>query len=301
LCVQPGRFEVARVSRNADGKPKLELFETFDRGQDELDGLKRLRKALALQKARCTTLLQPSEYQLLQLETPVAASPDERMEALRARVQEMIETPIVHVTFDAFDIPTETLAPGRPRNSYAVVAGNAGVAPKVQSFHRAGIGLKAIDIPEMAQRNIAALCEEQPNRALGFLAFDESGGLLTFSANGELYMFRRIDITLTALLTDDMDRRSTLFDRVGLELQRSLDNFDRQYGGFLPLSRLVIGPQPEATPLQGYLKDYLGIKVDTVDLADLIDISAIPELRDPGRQAQGLQAIGAALREEAAA
>lgn len=294
-------MDLARVRHGVGGqKPVLELFESFTSGKDELDALKRLRKQFALQKARCTTLLQPAEYQVLQVETPAVTDPAERMEVFRTRLQDMIETPITHVTLDIFDIPTDAHAPGRTKNSYAVVAGNAGIAPKVQLFHNAGVNLKAIDIPELAQRNLARFCEQE-NRALAFLSFDETGGLLTFTANGELFMVRRIDITLTALLTDDMDRRSTLFDRIGLEVQRSLDHFDRQYGGFLPLSRLVIGPQPDATPLQGYLKDYLAIAIDVIDLADLIDISGIPELRDAGRQAQCLQAVGAALRDEGVA
>lgn len=301
LCFHASSLDLARVRRDkGEGKPVVELFASVDRGKDDLEAMRRLRKKYALQKARCTTLLSNSEYQLLQIDTPAASERDERMEIVRARLQDMIDTPVAHVTLDVFDIQTEALAPGRPRNSYAVVAGNAAVAPKVQVFHNAGINLKAIDIPEMAQRNIAALCEQQ-NRAVAFLAFDDAGGLLTFSANGELFMFRRIDVSLAALLTDDMGRRSTLFDRIGLEVQRSMDNFDRQFGGFLSVARLVIGPQPEAEPLQGYLTDYLAIKIDVIDLADLLDISAIPELADRGRQARALQTIGAALREEVAA
>ncbi len=292
-------IDVAAVGERSDGYVLLSCT-SFARSTDDTDALKRLRKQFGLNKARCTTLLQPSEFQLLQLETPATNNPAERAEALRARVGEMIDTPVAHVTLDAFDIPADAFPAGRPRQSYAVVAGNAAIAPKVALFHRAGINLKAIDIPEMAQRNIARLCEQE-KRALAFLAFDEAGGLLTFTAGGELFMFRRVDITLPALLTDDMDRRSTLYDRIGLEVQRSLDNYDRQFGGYLPLARLVIGPQPDAEPLQGFLRDYLAITVDTVNLADLMDISTVPELRDLGRQAQCLQAIGAALREERAA
>ena len=300
LCVRGERADVGRVLAGAAGqKPVVTLWESIALGKDALDGLTRLRKKFSLQKASATTLLQPTEYQLLQLETPAVAEPGEKLEVFRNRITGMIDAPIAHVTFDTFDIPTETLSPGRPRNSYAVVAGNAAIAPKVQLFHHAGIRLKAIDIPELAQRNLARLCERE-GRALAFLAFDETGGLLTFTANGELFMFRRIDVALTAMLTDDMDRRSTLYDRVGLEVQRSLDNFDRQYGGFLPLSRLVIAPQPESMPLQGFLKDYLGITVDTLDLAELMDISGVPELQDPARQSQSLQCLGAALRGEAA-
>lgn len=301
LCIHASTIDLAQVRRGKGGeKPVVEMYAIADRSKDDLDGLRRLRKKYALQKGRCTTLLAAGDYQLLQIDTPAAAERDERMEIVRTRVQEMTDTPMAHVTVDVFDIPTEALSPGRARNSYAVVAGNAAVAPKVQVFHGAGINLKAIDVPEMAQRNIAALCE-QSNRAVAFLAFDESGGLLTFTANGELFMFRRIDVTLPALQTEDLDRRSTLFDRIGLEVQRSMDNFDRQFGGFLPVARLVIGPQPEAEPLQGYLTDYLAIKIDIVDLAELLDISAIPELTDQGKQARALQAIGAALRDEGAA
>lgn len=301
ICFHPSRLDLASLRpATGEGPPVLDMLESFERGHDDADALLRLRRKFALQKRRCTTLLQTSEYQLLQLETPAATDPAARMDLIRARVQEMTDTPAAHATVDAFDIPADALAPGRPKNSYAVVAGNAAIAPKVQQFHHAGINLRAIDIPEMSQRNLATLCE-QPNRALAFLTFDENGGLLTFTANGELFMFRRVDIPLPALLTDDLDRRSTLYDRVGLEVQRSLDNFDRQYGGFLPLSRLVIGPQPESTPLQGYLKDYLAIDVAAPDLGDLIDISAVPELRDPARQAQSLQVIGAALRDGGAA
>jgi MSHA biogenesis protein MshI len=300
LCIQPERLALARVRRGAkDSKPVLEMYESFARGKDDLDALTRLRKQFGLHKARCTTLLQAAEYQVLQTATPETTDPAEFKEIVSTRLQDMIETPLAHVTFDVFEIPTIDNAPGRARSSFVVVAGNAGIAPKIQLFHNAGINLTAIDIPEMAQRNVAAFCE-QPNRSLAFLAFDDSGGLLTFTANGELYMVRRLDVTLKSIVTDDMDRRSTLYDRIGLEVQRSMDNFDRQYGGLLPLSRLVIGPQPDATPLQGFLKDYLAIQIDIVDLADLIDISAVPDLSDPGRQALSLQAVGAALREEAA-
>ena len=295
LCAYPGRFDIARI--NAGGERlRVELLESYERGKDELEALKRLRKRFDLHRARATTLLSAADYQLLQIESPNATDPAERLELVRARVQDMIDTPVAHVTLDTLEIPTQELAPGRPRNAYAVVAGNAVIAPKVGMFHAAGIALKAIDIPEMAQRNIAALCE-QPSRGLALLAFGESDGLLTFTCNGELYMSRRIEVGLSQLLTNDLDRRSTLYDRVGLEVQRSLDNFDRQYG-FIPLSRLLLGPQPDATPLQGFLRDYLSITVDVLDLAEILDCEAVPELRRPERQAQCLLTLGAALRSE---
>ena len=79
---------------------------------------------------------------------------------------------------------------------YAVSARNDRIAACMKLFHDAGFPLQAIDVPEMAQRNIAALFEE-PGRGLAMLAFDERGGLLTFTSGGELYMARQTDISLT--------------------------------------------------------------------------------------------------------
>lgn len=296
VCLYPGRVDVARVRRVRDARPQVELLESYERGKGDKAALASLGKRFGLKKARCTTLLATGEYQILQIDAPQAAAPEERMAELRARLAGMIDMPVAHATFDVIDIPTAELAPGRQRNAYAVVAGNAAIAPRVVLFHEAGVGLEAIDIPELAQRNIAAFCE-QPNRGLAFLTFGEQEGLLTFTCNGELYMHRHIEIGLAQLLTDDMEKRSGLFDRIGLELQRSLDNFDRTYG-FIPVGRLLLGPQPDAQALQGYLGDYLSMPVDVLDLADIFDFPAVPELKRSDRQAQCLPTLGAALRGE---
>lgn len=296
VCLYPGRVDVARVRRVRDARPRVELLESYERGKGDKAALASLGKRFGLKKTRCTTLLSVGEYQILQVEAPKAADPAERLEELRARVGGMIDTPVAHATLDAVDIPTAELAPGRAKNAFAVVAGNAAIAPRVVLFHEAGVGLEAIDIPELAQRNIAAYCE-QPNRGLAFLSFGEQDGLLTFTCNGELYMHRHIEIGLAQLLTDDMEKRTGLFDRIGLELQRSLDNFDRSYG-FIPVNRLLLGPQPEAQALQGFLRDYLSMTVDVLDLADIFDFPAVPELKRPDRQAACLLTLGAALRED---
>jgi len=297
VCLYPGRIDVARVRRVRDGKPQVELLESYERGKDDKAALASVSKRFGLKKARCLSLLAYGEYQILQVDAPQSVEPEERMAELRAKVGGMIDMPVAHVTLDAIDIPTAQLAPGRPRSAYAIVAGNAAIAPKVQLFHEAGIGLEVIDVPELAQRNIAALCE-QPNRGLALLAFGENDGILSFTCNGELYMHRHIEVGLTQLHTDDMDKRSTLFDRIGLDLQRSLDNFDRTFG-FIPVSRVLLGPQHDAAALQGYLRDYLSMPIDVLELADIFEFPAVPELKRPDRQAQCLLTLGAALRDSA--
>ena len=147
----------------------------------------------------------------------------------------------------------------------------------------------------LAQRNVAALFEEE-NRGLAMLAFNDEGGLLTFTYHGELLASRFIDIKRDALAAADKGEGG-LFNRVLLEVQRSLDNFERA-NSFTSLSRVLVAALPGDNGFIDYMKENLYQKVEMLDLAQAVDLGAIPALADPVRQAEALSAIGAALRNE---
>ena len=98
----------------------------------------------------------------------------------------------------------------------------------------------------------------------------------------------------------DVEHRNQHFERIALEVQRSLDHFDGQYG-YVPIANLLLAPLPQDIGLQQYLASYIDVPVDTVDLGAVMDFPGVPELEHPARQSQCLQTIGAALREEEAA
>ena len=77
----------------------------------------------------------------------------------------------------------------------------------VGAFEEAKIILDAVDIPELAQRNVAALLEDE-NRGLVFLRIDESGMMLTLSFHGELIAVRSGEISTLQLNGGDADQRS---------------------------------------------------------------------------------------------
>lgn len=132
------------------------------------------------------------------------------------------------------------------------------------------------------------------------LAFYANSGMLTFTSGGELYLARHIEITLAQLQDADTERRNQHFDRIALELQRSLDNFDRNYS-YVPIAKLLLAPLPQDIGLQQYLAPSISVPVETIDLGAVMDFPAIPELKHPARQSQCLATIGAALRSEDAA
>ena len=233
---------------------------------------------------------------MLQVEAPANVPAAEARNAVRWRIKDMIDFPVEAATVDALFIPAAEGAAGRSPQMFAVAAKNDLIAAAVRPFNDANISLEVIDIPELAQRNLAH-CFEQEGRGLAFLAFDQSGGLLTFTCGGELYQSRRIEISLANFANAGLEQRQGLYDRVVLELQRSLDNFDRQFH-HVAIARVVVTPVPGADDMRDYLAANLDVPVALLDLSQVMEYPNIPELREPARQAQCLQMIGAAMREE---
>jgi MSHA biogenesis protein MshI len=120
---------------------------------------------------------------------------------------------------------------------------------------------------------------------------------LTVTFSGELYLSRRIDVSMTQLLRSDAEQRATCYDRITLELQRSLDHFDRQYH-FIAIAKLVIAPFGDAAGLRDYLATNLYVAVELLDLETVFDLSRTPDLRSPELQQRYFLALGTALRHE---
>lgn len=291
-----GRIDVAHVVRPAGQRPQVLALDSYARSDDDAQALVALRKRLKLQRFRCTTFLSVGAYHFFQVDAPNVPD-EETISALRWSLKELLDYPVENATVDAVRIPVEQSSSRQPA-LFAVAANNATLAPRIQAFDTAGLDLQAVDVPEMAQRNVAALFEE-PNRGLAFLHLDEVGGLLTITYRGELYAVRRIDLSAKQLAEAETERRAQLLERVMLELQRTLDNFDRQYG-FVSVAGMVVSTSPAVPELIPYLTENLYVPVRAMDLSTVCDFPSLPELRDAERQAQCLHVIGAALRTPAA-
>ena len=240
----------------------------------------------------CTTLLTGGDYQILNVEAPNVPS-DEVKTAVRWRLKDILDFPAAEATIDVLDIALD--ANSRAQQSVFVVAAkNSIIAPRQKLFLDAKVELTAIDIPEMAQRNVSAMLEPE-GRGIAMLSFGDDGGLLTVSYRGELYLSRRFDVTLVQLLEPDHDRKHASFDKITLDLQRSLDHFERQYS-FISVAKLILGPSA-VTGLDEYLSSNLYTPVETLNLATLFDLSRTPELADLAQQQRFFLAIGAALRD----
>ncbi len=284
------RLDLAHVIRAPGKRPKIQALDSYALDGSEESALSRLAQSKGLKRYRCATLLAEDDYRIAQLEAPSVAA-DERIQALRWRLKDIVDFPVEGAAIAATDIPVEG---GRQANVFAVVAPRQVIGERMDFFYKARAPLTSIDVPEMAVRNVAALFEE-PNRGLAFLVLNDDDSLLVITYRGELCLSRRIEMTAQALSSEDPERRQQMRERLALELQRTLDNFDRQFG-FISVSRLMVAAEKDSAGLTAALAENLYIPVVAMDLAQVADIDALPELRMAERQAQGLLAIGAALR-----
>src|ERR1700704_3127621 len=256
------RAEVGHIRRNGSERPIVDVCAQFPNTGDPVETLQRLRRELHLERFSCATLLPSRQYQVQLIDAPNV--PEAEMKsAVRWRLKDFLEYPVETATVDVVAVPADQTAAARGRTVYAVSARNQAIEARMTMFAQAKIQLRVIEIAEMAQRNLATLFETD-QRAQAMLSFSEEGGLLTFTSQSELYLSRRIEISLAQLIGVRAEMRDQLFERIALELQRSLDHFDRQFSN-IPLARLLLAPLPEELGLSAYLAGNLSAPVESVN------------------------------------
>lgn len=288
------RVDLSHVLVEGRPRPEVLLCESFRKEGDDVATLARLRRELDLDRYRCMTVLKARDYQMFAVDRPEVPEAEARV-AVRWSLKDMLDYPLESATVDAVSVPSADSS--RKPQMLAIAARNEAIAATVRPFNDADIELSAIDVPELAQRNLARLLETE-GRGLALFGVDDSAATVTFTSGGELYQSRRIEVALKDF--ENEDGAEALYDRVALELQRSLDHFDRQYRN-VTVSRVVVSAVPYRERFVEYLAANLTLPVEVLDLEQIIDFPGVPELRDPLRQAQCLQLIGAAMRAEASA
>ncbi len=290
----PEGVSLVQVRQVMGSKPLVTLCVISPASVVDVPFLEKLAKEHHLNRYNCSFLLNSGEYQMLVVEAPNV--PDAELKtAVRWRIKDMLDFAVDDATVDVLDIPADKNAPARNRSLYAVAARNEVIKKRMADFDAAKLPVSVIDIPELAQRNIANLLEDE-GRGMALLSFDENGGLLTFTFNGELYSSRYIDVPLSQLNQSDSEQQLRHFDRITLELQRSMDHFERQFS-FITISKLVLAPLPPAVDLEAYLATNLYLPVSTLNLDEVFDFSAVSGVGAAQRMRYFL-VLGAALRTE---
>lgn len=291
MAPQGGRVHAVHVVSEAGRKPALR-WACSEAWADPLQALRALRRAHPLQQHRSVALLQHAQYQLLTLDAPDLPRAEWR-DAMRWRLKDMVEFPVETAGIDVIDIPADPQQRRAP-SLIAIAAPRSALQPLADAATDAGAPWHAIDVPETALRNMAVLAAEA-GRGEALLHVGRAHSTLVVTAKGELLMSRHIEVTLDQLTDPDENLRQQSFERASLELQRTLDNVERQFS-HANLARVQVAPGAPLLAFIEYVRDLVYVPVTAFELASVIDLSAVPDLTDPTEQAAYLPAIGAALR-----
>lgn len=263
--------------------------------RDGHSSIDRVKRDYRLASDQCSTMLRAGEYDMLLVEAPNVPHA-EMKSALRWKVKDRVDYAMDDATIDFLEIPPAAgAAAGRSRQMYAILARNEVVQARIQQFQNAGLPLAVIDIPETAQRNIASLYEEQ-GRGVALAYFGSNWGLLTISHGSELYFGRRLDLGVDELAAATDGTEAEPFERVALEIQRTLDHFERQFQ-HVTVGKLLIAPTGRPTGLREFLQARFEMPVRPIDLAEVLAFGAEPA--DAATQWRLFHHFGAALRDGA--
>ena len=286
--------------KSGEGKPQLKVcdFSPWEEGVEHEKQLAQKAKEFSLSKHDCSTVMGLGEYSVLSVDAP-DVPPAELRAAVRWQVKDLIDYHIDDAVIDVFDSPPSG-GQAQQNKMYVVASRTSTVREHVDQLQDADINLTTIDIPEMVLRNITSrLPENEAGVAMVYLTRER--GLIVVARQSTLYFARTLDIGYQYLnqgVSDDSGlslESNAAFDRLVLEVQRSLDYYDR-YFSQPAVAGLVLAPMEQPVPgLDEYINQALGLSVRHLDLSEIVDCESPLSM---AQQAHCLTAIGAALRQE---
>jgi MSHA biogenesis protein MshI len=301
VLLDHGGVCVASAASQSDGKPQLshcEFLPLENQRPLSVEALKKRLKPLHLQNRPCATTMGLGDYTILSVEAPDVPVTELRA-AVRWQIKDLIDFHIDDAVLDVFDAPASG-ADQRQHNLYVVVSRMSAVKQQIVPLQDAEINISVIDIPELVLRNICAYTpQDQDGLVFVYLAAEQ--GVIVITRQSTLYLARSMELGYSTLAKAAVaggeldDGFNPEFDRLVLEVQRSLDYYDR-YFSQPSVAGLLVAPTLEPIPgLTDYLTQSLGVSAGVMDLNEIIHCDTPI---DQPTQARCLLAAGAALRQE---
>lgn len=290
---------LSRINTTGGESPVLEILEYAPaEGMEECQqALKQMVSRHKLEGSRCSLLMERENYSILLTDAPDVPQ-EELADAMRWRVKDLVDFDIEDAVIDVFEVPGHKVVSGK-QMVYVVVAQASVVSERVDLVLQSGLELTTIDIPEMALRNLTALAPEDVS-GTALISLGKETGLICLTRQSVLHLARRFSIATTsgaaAFYGAQQDSNQQLLDQLVIEVQRSIDYFERHFT-LPPVKELLIMPLNDPLPeLEETLSSQLGLNVRTLEIKTLINAQADIDEAVFNRCAS---LVGAALRQEA--
>jgi MSHA biogenesis protein MshI len=209
---------------------------------------------------RCNVVLPCGTYQLLLVEAPDV--PDEELsDALRWKVKDLSSTPVEEAAIDVFRLPKDANRNGKAM-VYVVISPLKSIVEIADAVKDSGLELNAIDIEELSLGNLVEL--KQDERGVAMVHLREGSGMLAIFRAGNLYLSRQFRLDYNGGLLDDLPGES-----LSLEVQRSLDYFERQMGQAAPAKLYICGVGIGEEKITEDLKKHFSLPVELYEFSSL--------------------------------
>jgi MSHA biogenesis protein MshI len=292
LALLRDQIALAVVRRESSGAPVLERCELLPVvASGDGDPFATALRAADLPRMPVSGVLQPGDYQLALVEAP-DVPPAELRAAMRWRLKDAIDFRVEEAVIDVFEVPAQSRG-GQGRMMYAVAARRT-VVDRIGTALAATQAFDVVDVPELCLRNLVGL---MPAAAAGvaLLHLGELSASVIIVRGKTFYFARQMDLQATLHIDSAGAGAPVNSANVVLELQRSLDYYERHFDQ-PPITNLLISPGgPRAEALAADLVKETGFKVTALDLNSALRCATPISVEV---QSRCLLAVGAALREE---
>ena len=265
-------------------------------GNDESDTdkfikLKRLLKSLVKRKAYlkegCDIVLPPQYYQLLLVEAP--SVPDaERKDAITWRIKDLVSTPVEHLFIEVFDLPKSSRKASKDM-VYVVVVDFRDLKGLVDTFNSTSIEINSINIQEMAFRDLLVeVAKADPAMSsVAMVRIAKSVGYIYIISGQDLYLSRQFKVKYSGGLIEEIPEEA-----IQVEIQRSLDYYERQMAQEPPSKVLIFGENIYEDKIQKLMVSEISTGIKLLNMKSIFNYS--DEYDET--VLNGLASLGAALR-----
>jgi len=223
--------------------------------------------------------LQPGAFGVHQIERPEVPDVELRA-AVRWKIKDFIDYPPNQAIVDVFAVPDGRQT--RKASIYVVSARNADMTARVAMVKAAGLDPNRVDIADLALRSLV-------NRALDIdetvavLLLMERRGQIQICRGDTFYLARALDFGLSSLSAPPSDQglsftNTDVDDRIALEIQRTMDYYDSNFGQAPVRRLLMIGDGDGLVRLAAYVETALGLKAEVFDCATLSQSAQGPQV-----------------------
>ncbi len=254
-------WAIAKVSLQGQQSWQLEAYRWLASSgsvNDDRKSLQLMVKSMGLKGRACHYVLSDEDYQLSLMDSP-GLEGEELVQAMGWQVKDLLPYPVQDAVIDVFDVPQSTAKGGKPMVNVVATPKQQvlGIAKEVAYV---GLDLQSVDISELALGCVMRMSGAHPRGEALAILHPGQGELLMF-AQGQLAMSRKFDLAYQAEVDEPLPTEQLL-----LELQRTLDYYERQLGQLPPAKIRLAAKHLHESKLDDSFKQALNTPIELLEL-----------------------------------